>query len=135
MSTTETVWTHVISNSPAGQFVPFECPEAGGTGGVSSFGEIAVARDTAYDGTRHVTAFWRAEPATSPLYDVPLGDESGYVIRGSATIELVDTGETCELRSGDLYSFAKGTLTRWTIHESFEKFVVVTDAASSASSA
>lgn len=130
MSTPEVAaWTHVITNSSASEFVPFDGPEAGGTGGIATFGEIAVQRDTAYDGTRHVAAFWRAEPATSPLYDVPLGDESGYVIRGSATIELIDTGEEVELKAGDLYSFKKGTLTRWTIHESFEKFVVVTDPA------
>jgi uncharacterized cupin superfamily protein len=63
----------------------------------------------------------------SPLYDIPLGDESGYVIRGSATIELLDTGETLELAAGDLYTFRKNTLTRWTIHEPFLKFVVVND--------
>jgi uncharacterized cupin superfamily protein len=33
-----------------------------------------------------------------------------------------------ELQAGDLYSFKKGTLTRWTIHEPFQKFVVVADA-------
>lgn len=67
------------------------------------------------------------QPATSPLYDAPLGDEAGYVIRGTATVELLDSGESIELRPGDLYSFTKGTLMRWTIHEPFEKFVVVAD--------
>ncbi|MGO4584039.1 cupin domain-containing protein [Arthrobacter sp. 2RAF6] len=129
---TSSTWNHVITSHIAAEFVPFDYPEAGGTGGVSRFGEIAVLRTTAYDGTMHVAAFWRVEPATSPLYDVPLGDESGYVIRGSASIELLDSGETVELKAGDLYSFKKGTLSRWTVHEPFEKFVVVTDGASNA---
>lgn len=133
MSTAEaTAWTHVITNRTAPEFVPFDYPEAGGTGGTSRFGEIAILRSSAYDGSLHVTAFWRVEPAVSPLYDVPLGDESGYVIRGSATIELVDSGQQVELEAGDLYSFKKGTLTRWTINESFEKFVVVTDGSTTA---
>lgn len=129
MSTVESNLSHIISSSSAAEFVPFDYPEAGGTGGTSRFGEIAILRNTAYDGSLHVAAFWRVEPAVSPLYDVPLGDESGYVIRGSATIELIDTGDELQLRAGDLYSFTKGTLSRWTIHESFEKFVVVTDGA------
>jgi uncharacterized cupin superfamily protein len=133
MSATEArSWTHVITSNSAAEFVPFDYPEAGGTGGTSRFGEIAVLRAAAYDGTRHVAAFWRVGPATSPLYDVPLGDESGYVIRGSATIELIDSGASVELKVGDLYSFKKGTLSRWTIHEPFEKFVVVTDGAAGA---
>ncbi|WP_028934069.1 cupin domain-containing protein [Pseudonocardia spinosispora] len=124
---TTAAWTHVIADSAASEFVPFEYPEAGGTGRTRTFGEIAVQRSTAYDGTVHVAAFWRVGATTSPLYDVPMGDESGYVVRGRVTIELVDTGETVELNAGDLYSFKKGTMTRWTFHEPFEKFVVVTD--------
>ena len=123
--------THVIAQSNETTFVPFEHPEAGGTGGTASFGEIAVLREQAYNGNLFVTAFWRAEPAVSPLYDAPLGDESGYIIRGSATVELIDAGRQVELRAGDLYSFTKGTLMRWTIHEPFEKFVVVADSPAS----
>ena len=122
--------THVIAKSADVTFVPFEHPEAGGTGGTASFGEIAVLREHAHNGNLFVTAFWRAEPATSPLYDAALGDESGYVIRGSATVELVETGARLSLSPGDLYSFTKGTLMRWTIHEPFEKFVVVADSPS-----
>lgn len=126
METTEK-WTHTIAPSQNLEFVPFSAPEVGGTGGMSTFGEIAVIRDQSFSGNFFVTAFWRVEPATSPLYDVPLGDESGYVIRGSATIELIESGEKVELKAGDAYTFLKGTLTRWTIHEPFEKFVVVAD--------
>ena len=118
---------HVISKSSEATFVPFEHPEAGGAGGTASFGEIAVLRQAGYDGSLFVTAFWRVEPAVSPLYDAPLGDESGYIIRGTATVELIDSGERVDLGPGDLYSFTKGTLMRWTIHEPFEKFVVVAD--------
>lgn len=127
METTTTSWTHVVANSADARFVRFDYPEAGRTGESSTFGEIAVLRESAYNGNLFVTAFWRAEPATSPLYDFPLGDESGYVVHGRATIELLDTGETVQLSPGDLYSFRKGTLSRWTIHEPFQKFVVVAD--------
>lgn len=125
-------FTHVISGHEEPEYVPFVYPEAGGTGGTSEFGEIAVLRQGSHDDTMLVVAFWRVQPATSPLYDVPLGDESGFVIEGSADIELVDTGEVVRLEAGQLYSFAKGTLTRWTILEPFTKFVVVNDASATA---
>jgi uncharacterized cupin superfamily protein len=122
-------FSHVVAGHEDQEYVPFVYPEAGGTGGTSEFGEIAVLRQGAYDGTLLVVAYWRVQPAVSPLYDVPLGDESGYVIEGSADIEIVATGEVVHLQAGQLYSFKKGTLTRWTILEPFTKFVVVNDAA------
>ncbi|HJQ48089.1 MAG TPA: cupin domain-containing protein [Amycolatopsis sp.] len=128
MSDTVTSFSHIITNSQDVEYVPFVCPEAGGTGGTSEFGEIAIVRETSHNGNPLFVAFWKVQPATSPLYDFPLGDESGYVIGGSATIELLDTGQTLELKAGDLYSFTKGTLSRWTIHAPFKKFVVVNDA-------
>lgn len=127
MTTLADHFTHVIQNPEQVAYQPFVYPVAGGGGETSEFGEIAILREVSYNGNLLVVAFWRVEPAVSPLYDIPLGDESGYVIRGSATIELLDAGETVELRAGDLYSFKKGTLTRWTFHEAFTKFVVVND--------
>ena len=129
--TTAQQFSHVISGHEGLEYVPFVYPEAGGTGGTSEFGEIAVLRQGAYDGKLLVVAYWRVQPAVSPLYDVPLGDESGYVIEGSADIEIVDTGEVVHLKAGQLYSFTKGTLTRWTILEPFTKFVVVNDGSAS----
>ena len=126
MTTTEQ-FTHVIAGHEEPKYVPFAGPEVGGTGGTAEFGEIAVLRQGAYDGKVLVVGFWRALPATSPLYDVSLGDESGYVIEGSADIELIDSGEVLHLKAGQLYSLKKGTLTRWTILEPFKKFVVVND--------
>lgn len=120
-------FVYAIRNHQEPVYRPFVYPAAGGGGGTSEFGEIAVLREQSYNGNLLVVAFWRVQPATSPLYDIPLGDESGYVIAGSATIELLDSGESVALRVGDLYSFRKGTLTRWTIHEPFTKFVVVND--------
>lgn len=120
-------FSHVVAGHEDQEYVPFVYPEAGGTGGTSEFGEIAVLRQGGYDETLLVVAYWRVQPAVSPLYDVPLGDESGYVIEGSADIELVDSGEVVHLEAGQLYSFKKGTLTRWSILEPFTKFVVVND--------
>ncbi|MFD2757804.1 cupin domain-containing protein [Gulosibacter faecalis] len=127
MADTTTAYLPAIANPDSLEFVSFDYPKAKGEPGTSTFGEISIVRDTSYNGNLLVVAFWRVEPAVSPLYDIPLGDESGYVIRGSATIELLDTGETLELAAGDLYTFRKNTLTRWTIHEPFLKFVVVND--------
>jgi len=127
MTTLADQFSHVIQNHDRATFTPFVYPAAGGNGGTSEFGEIAVLRESSYNGNLLVVAFWQVEPATSPLYDVPLGDESGYVLKGSATIEIIDSGEVVELNAGDLYSFKKGTLTRWTIHQPFKKFVVVND--------
>jgi len=127
MTSADTAFSHIIANSDEVEYVPFSYPEAGGTGGTSEFGEIAIVREQSYNGNLLVAAFWKVQPATSPLYNIPLGDESGFVIEGSATIELIDSGETLELKAGDLYSFTKGTLSRWTIHEPFKKFVVVND--------
>ncbi|MNR37864.1 Cupin domain protein [compost metagenome] len=54
------------------------------------------------------------------------GDESWYVIKGSVTIILED-GEQVEMKAGDVISIKGGRNSTWTVHEKFEKFVVVTD--------
>jgi uncharacterized cupin superfamily protein len=66
--------------------------------------------------------YWRSEPATyAYAFDT---DETFVVLEGAATIEL-DTGETVEVRTGDMAYFAAGRLSTWTITEPFRKFVVV----------
>lgn len=66
--------------------------------------------------------YWRSEPATyAYAFDT---DETFVVLDGAATIEL-DTGETVEVKAGDMAYFAAGTQSTWTITESFRKFVVV----------
>jgi uncharacterized cupin superfamily protein len=125
-------FAYVIQNHVEPNYVPFTYPAPGG-GQTSEFGEIAVLRERSHNANLLVVGFWRVQPATSPLYDIPLGDESGYVIEGSATIELLESGESVELKAGQLYSFKKGTLTRWIIHEPFKKFVVVNDGPPAAS--
>jgi uncharacterized cupin superfamily protein len=126
MTNVASEFSHAVRNHEEVEYVPFDYPAPGGTE-TSRFGEIAVSRETSHNGNLLVVAFWKARPATSPLYDFPLGDESGFVIEGSATIELLDSGETVELHPGDLYTFRKNTLSRWTIHQPFTKFVVVND--------
>ena len=118
---------YVIVDHKTPSYVPFDYPEAGGTGGISRFGEIAVLREKSYNGNVLFVGFWQVQPAVSPFYDVPLGDESGFVIEGSATIEFIKSGEKVELRAGQMYTLTKGTLTRWTINTPFKKFVVVND--------
>ena len=43
------------------------------------------------------------------------------------TIELVETEEQVQLRTGDIASFPQGTRSIWTFPEPFEKFTVVSE--------
>jgi uncharacterized cupin superfamily protein len=66
---------------------------------------------------------WRSDPATYEyLFET---DEAFHVIEGAAIVELTDTGETIELRAGDVAYFSAGTRSVWTITEPFKKFVVM----------
>jgi uncharacterized cupin superfamily protein len=47
------------------------------------------------------------------------------VLEGSATIELVDSGERVTVRAGDVASFDGGTRSVWTFTEPFKKFTVI----------
>jgi uncharacterized cupin superfamily protein len=38
---------------------------------------------------------------------------------------LVESGERIELAAGDVYSFSKGTLSRWIVHEPVTKVAVI----------
>jgi uncharacterized cupin superfamily protein len=68
-------------------------------------------------------SLWRSDPAT---YDYVFeGDEAFHVVEGAATVELSETGETVELRQGDVAYFTAGTRSVWTITERFKKFVVI----------
>jgi uncharacterized cupin superfamily protein len=68
-------------------------------------------------------SLWRSDPAT---YDYLFeSDEAFHVVEGAATIELPDTGETIEVRQGDVAYFKAGTRSVWTITEPFKKFVVI----------
>jgi uncharacterized cupin superfamily protein len=66
---------------------------------------------------------WRCDPMSFD-YVFP-GDESFLVLSGSVRIELLEGGETVELRKGDVASFPGGTRSVWTIIEPLEKFTVV----------
>jgi uncharacterized protein len=68
-------------------------------------------------------SLWRSDPA---VYDYLFAaDEAFHVVEGAATIELPDTGETIEVRAGDVAYFSAGTRSIWTITEPFKKFVVM----------
>ena len=73
--------------------------------------------------TSSMSAFGAQTPAT---YDYLFeGDEAFHVVEGAVTVELPDTGETIELRAGDVAYFAAGTRSIWTITQPFKKFVVI----------
>jgi uncharacterized cupin superfamily protein len=68
-------------------------------------------------------SLWRSDPA---VYDYLFeADEAFHVVEGAATIELPETGETIEVRAGDVAYFSAGTRSIWTITEPFKKFVVM----------
>ena len=75
-------------------------------------------RSRARRGAHHADAPARYEY----LFD---GDESFQVLEGSASIELLDTGERVDLRAGDIASFDNGTRSVWTFTEPFKKFTVI----------
>lgn len=65
---------------------------------------------------------WRSGPAR---YEYPFAvDETFHVVEGSVKIELPDSGETIELKAGDIAYFRKGTHSTWTVTEPFRKFVI-----------
>ncbi len=68
-------------------------------------------------------SLWRSDPAT---YDYLFeNDEAFHVIEGAATVDLLDSGERVELRTGDVAYFNAGTRSIWTITEPFKKFTVI----------
>jgi uncharacterized protein len=85
---------------------------------VGEFRQVAVAdREGVLE-----AGYWRSGPATyTYVFET---DETFVVLDGAATIAL-DTGESVQVRTGDMAYFAAGTRSTWTITEPFRKFVVV----------
>jgi uncharacterized protein len=70
-------------------------------------------------------SLWRSDPG---IYDYFFaGDEAFHVVEGAATVELSESGETVELKPGDVAHFKAGTKSVWTITEPFKKFVVISN--------
>jgi len=68
-------------------------------------------------------SLWRSDPAT---YDYMFEkDEANLVVAGAATVELPETGETIELREGNVAYFRAGMRSVWKITQPFTKFVVM----------
>ena len=74
-------------------------------------------------GDRLDASIWRSDPATYDYFFE--GDEAFHVLEGAATIELPGTGESVELRAGDVGYFRAGTKSIWTITQPFKKFTVI----------
>lgn len=87
-------------------------------------GEADTLRDEGSRGNAHEACFWRTHAPAQYEYFFS-GDESFYVLEGSVTIELMETGERVELRAGDAASFPMGTRSIWTFGEPFKKFTVI----------
>lgn len=89
-------------------------------------GEAHWLRSEGSHGNAHEACLWRTDAPASYEYDFE-GDESFYVLEGSVTIELLESGERVELKAGDVASFAKGTRSVWSFSEPFKKFTVISD--------
>jgi uncharacterized cupin superfamily protein len=89
-------------------------------------GEEHELRAEGFHGNEHAASLWRTDAPARYEYCFA-GDESFYVIEGSVSIELVDTGERIELSAGDVASFERGTRSVWTFTEPFKKFTVISN--------
>jgi hypothetical protein len=89
-------------------------------------GEEHVLRSEGSRGNEHEASLWRTDAPAQYEYVFP-GDESFYVLEGSVTIELVETGERVALKAGDIASFPRGTSSVWTFSEPFKKFTVISN--------
>ena len=89
-------------------------------------GEAHELRNEGSHGNEHEACLWRTDaPARYEYYFS--GDESFYVLEGSVSIELAETGERVELKVGDVASFPRGTRSVWTFSEPFKKFTVISN--------
>ena len=77
-------------------------------------------------GNEHEACLWRTDAPARYEYFFA-GDESFYVLEGSVSIELLDTGDVVDLKAGDIASFPKGTRSLWTFSEPFKKFTVISN--------
>ena len=92
--------------------------------GGEAVGEAHDLRSGGSRGNVHEACLWRTGAPARYEYFFE-GDESFYVLEGSVSIELLDTGERVELGVGDMASFAQGTRSVWTFTEPFKKFTVI----------
>ena len=89
-------------------------------------GEAHQLRAEGSHGNEHEACLWRTDAPARYDYFFD-GDESFYVLEGSVSIDLPETGERVDLKAGDAASFAKGTRSVWTFSEPFKKFTVISN--------
>jgi uncharacterized cupin superfamily protein len=107
---------YVVEQVDVGDYVP-EIIDGSQVGECHQL-EPAGASDTDLD-----VSLWRSDPATYEYLFAK--DEANLVVAGAATVELPETGETIELREGNVAYFRGGMRSVWTITEPFTKFVVM----------
>jgi uncharacterized cupin superfamily protein len=88
-----------------------------------TIGDAEWLRRRTDEGSSHTAMLWRCDPMSFE-YRFP-GDESFLIVSGSVSITLTESGETVELRAGDVASFTKGTPSIWKVVEPLVKFTVV----------
>lgn len=88
----------------------------------TAVGEVHWIRKEGSEGRTLFVGLWRHTPSTFP-YNFG-EDETIYALEGALEV-AIDGGETVTLRAGDIYSFAKGTTSTWTVVEPFKKLFVI----------
>lgn len=113
--------------APDDQWVPFEWNEP--KLGKQVSGEVAIARAFGSSGSLSC-GFWRTGPTTQGskpdgthtfVYTAPLGDETAYVVEGTATLTVMSSGASYKIKPGSIVSSPKGLEVRWAVDGPFFK--------------
>lgn len=107
--------TTPVSHTETEQFEPY-------LSSGQAFGEVHWLRKEVSGDRALYTGLWKHECATFD-YVFP-GDETFHVLEGAVRISLA-SGETIELKPGNIASFSKGQSSTWTIHAPLKKFFVI----------
>lgn len=94
-------------------------------------GEMAIVRTTGVSSPTHLVGLWRAYPGApgcDPVtgetwipWNAALGDETIYIIEGTVTITIVETGESRKYGPGDIISQTQGMEIEWQVDGPFFK--------------
>ncbi|MDR5701642.1 cupin domain-containing protein [Agromyces aerolatus] len=82
-----------------------------------------LVRSTAVASGDGAAGIWESEPGGWPVLD-RADTEVCYIQSGSGTVTDLATGQTFELRAGDLLVLPEGWSGRWDVHETLRKVYV-----------
>lgn len=138
-SSTRIFGAHTYVNPDPSEWLPleFDRPENGPRPGHYTAGEHVFFRTSGSTDYSLLMGIWRTgatspgcDPVTGAVefpWNAPNGDEQVYVIEGSVTITVRETGESRTYNPGDVFSQTAGLDTDWSIPGPyFKKYFVIT---------